>query len=284
MHKQKQEAFEREQKYSLNPIVCLTCKSPISYNKKFNKFCSHSCSAVFQNTKRKELGWKPSEEQKLKTSISLKGRKGHTKIKGRILVSRVNRTCPECKNIFFVTPKNNKKYCTKECAKKNIGGVRENSGRSKSGYYKGIFCGSTYELAWVIYRLDQKLPLSRFNGYILYENNKKYYPDFLVDKTIFEIKGYLTENGKIVTNQKAVAAISNGYKFKLLFREDLEKEFEWVKNNYTYSCISELYDNYKPRYQKICKNCKIEFSTNNKKRTRCSNTCKGTPKGFHFKI
>lgn len=27
-----------------------------------------------------------------------------------------------------------------------IGGYRKGSGRSKHGYYKGIYCGSTYEL------------------------------------------------------------------------------------------------------------------------------------------
>ena len=72
-----------------------------------------------------------------------------------------------------------------------MGGYREGSGRSKSGYYKGIYCGSTYELCWVIYSLDHNIQFNRFPG-MIEENGLKYYPDFLLDdgKTIIETKGY----------------------------------------------------------------------------------------------
>ena len=31
--------------YNSNPNLCLICKKPLKYEKKNNKFCSHSCSA-----------------------------------------------------------------------------------------------------------------------------------------------------------------------------------------------------------------------------------------------
>ena len=34
------------------------------------------------------------------------------------------------------------------------GGKRHGSGRGKKGWYKGYYCDSTWELAWVIYQLD----------------------------------------------------------------------------------------------------------------------------------
>jgi len=48
----------------------------------------------------------------------------------------------------------------------SVGGLRNGSGRSKSGYYKEIYCGSTYELCWVIYNLDHNISFSRFSGYL----------------------------------------------------------------------------------------------------------------------
>ena len=46
--------------------------------------------------------------------------------------------------------------------KNTRGGYRPGSGRAKTGYYKGIYCGSTYELAWVIYQIDNNKDFSRF--------------------------------------------------------------------------------------------------------------------------
>ena len=49
-----------------------------------------------------------------------------------------------------------------------LGGYREGSGRSKSGYYNGIYCGSTYELCWVIYALDTQVKFDRFKGRVIF--------------------------------------------------------------------------------------------------------------------
>ena len=78
--------------------------------------------------------------------------------------------------------------------KKNplAGGLRNGSGRGKKGWYKNYFCDSTWELAWVIYNLENGIIFRRnyesfeykFDGKI-----KKYYPDFIIDDVYYEIKG-----------------------------------------------------------------------------------------------
>jgi hypothetical protein len=66
--------------YKNNPNFCFQCGEMISYEKRFNKFCSHTCSAIFNNTRK---------EKKLKTCIC-------------------------CNNKFHSKPKVSK-YCSKDC-------------------------------------------------------------------------------------------------------------------------------------------------------------------------
>ena len=72
------------------------------------------------------------------------------------------------------------------------GGIREGSGRAKTGYYKGIYCGSTYELSFLIWQLDHNKDIQRCNKSFTYTFQGKkhiYYPDFEVDSKIIEVKG-----------------------------------------------------------------------------------------------
>ena len=52
-----------------------------------------------------------------------------------------------------------------------IGNMNNNpnkTGRGKKGYYKNIYCSSTYELAFLIYCLDHNINISRYAGYYTY--------------------------------------------------------------------------------------------------------------------
>lgn len=76
------------------------------------------------------------------------------------------------------------------------GGLRKGSGRGKQGYYKGYWCDSSWELAWVIFNLDNGINFERCTEYFNYTFNgkiRKYYPDFKIGNTYIEIKGYLTD-------------------------------------------------------------------------------------------
>jgi hypothetical protein len=79
-----------------------------------------------------------------------------------------------------------------------IGGHRLGSGRGKKGWYKGIFCDSSWELAYVLYMLEIKQAPVRKNWekfpYTFHGKTRYYVPDFILgDKSYVEIKGYATD-------------------------------------------------------------------------------------------
>ena len=136
--------------------------------------------------------------------------------------------CPACNRVFLVTSHLRtlkRKYCSRECydgpkgtqynlsteslihkkrvlseiAKKNIngnyGGYKPNGGRGRKGWYRGIFCDSSWELAYVIWCLDHNKIIKRCIEKFQYTYNGKIYnylPDFVVDQKYTEIKGYKT--------------------------------------------------------------------------------------------
>lgn len=163
---------------------------------------------------------------------------------------------------------------------KPVGGVREGSGRSKSGYYKGIYCGSTYELCWVIHALDHGIAFKRFEG-SLKKDRITYVPDFLLgdNTTIIELKGYEHDDR---VQKKTELAESMGYTVRVLRKEDLTFAFDHVKEKYGVSALNSytLYDNFKPKFEYTCKQCKKVFHKNHKPKPKnkglfCSNICSG---------
>lgn len=238
-----------------------TCPKCGSNHEKSGIFCSRSCG----NSRER------SSELRARISQKLTGSKGHTKNKGKQLVSRIEKTCLECNSKFLDTEKSNKKYCSKTCSSKHVGGYRSGSGKAKSGYYKGIYCGSTYELAWVLYNLDHDIPFERFQGVLEY-NNKKYIPDFIQNGKIIEIKGYESESSVAI---KTDIANKNGYTVIVLRKEQLQDVFEYVTRKYDKD-FYKLYDGYKPKFQYTCHHCNVNFFTDRKKKTEltfCSRKC-----------
>ena len=237
--------------------ICPRCG--IEFENKTNRtFCCRKCANVRVH----------SEETKRKISSSVKKYNidnkiiNHNSKEGIIYKSRVEnyyknpKLCKICNNIIVYEDRNHK--TCKNCRKlswKGTGGYREGSGRSKFGYYKGIYCGSTYELVFVIYCLDHNIKFERFNK-LLTDGCIKYYPDFIVNNELVEIKGFYTE----AVQRKTDLAIKLGYKIKVLYKNDIQYMFDYVRNNYNYKNIIELYDNYKPNYKYICNNCnKIKY-------------------------
>ena len=157
-----------------------------------------------------------------------------------------------------------------------MGGYRQGSGRSRSGYYKGIYCGSTYELCWVIYSLDHNINFTRFPGK-LESNGIIYYPDFLLDdgKTIIETKGYEAQES---VDKKSKVAESLGYRVEVLRKKDLEYAFKYIQKTYNTTKFFTLYDEYKPKYSYTCSHCKMQYETDKVLKTNtvfCSRICAG---------
>lgn len=259
---------------------CLKCGLVFECeNKKYDKkYCSRKCA----NSRNWDENHKKKLSHLMKISSVSKSKKDLTKWE---FVK-----CQNCSIEFEVYKKKGSKYCSRKCSRKmaykNCGGYRKNSGRSKHGHYKGIYCGSTYELAWVIYRLDHNLPVIRFEGSLVCKvSGRKYIPDFIDDNTIIEIKGYEKENSVEV---KTKIAESYGYCVKVLRKDDLQVEFNWVTSKYNKLNFEALYDDYKPKFDYICTNCGKSFSRDRKSETKndtafCTRSCVGKYVSKNFK-
>ena len=70
---------------------------------------------------------------------------------------------------------------------------KKGAGRGIKGYYKGLYCMSTWELAWVVYQLehDEKVEQckERF-PYIMDYKQHFYTPDFIINGIYYEIKNW----------------------------------------------------------------------------------------------
>lgn len=136
-----------------------------------------------------------------------------------------------------------------ETAKRNglSGGYRRGSGRGKKGWYKGFWCDSTYELAFVVYCLDHCISFSRNDERFLYQVDGKdhyYLPDFLMaDGSLVEIKGYLTMEAL-----QKVSTIKTK-RIKVLFYEDIKYMIDYISERYMIS-PNRLYDLYEGKQSK----------------------------------
>jgi predicted nucleic acid-binding Zn ribbon protein len=97
-------AFQKRiEDYNKIPKYCLKCNVAISYDKRFNKFCSQSCNAIYNNNKRG--------------------------------ITTYEKKCLVCSNIIKDS-RNNRKYCSVSCQakEKNENVIKEwKEGRNK-GY------------------------------------------------------------------------------------------------------------------------------------------------------
>ncbi len=115
------------------------------------------------------------------------------------------------------------------------------TGRGKKGWYKGFFCSSSYELAFVIYCLDNNIPIERCNLVYDYEyegKHHRYYPDFIVNNTIVEIKGFFTEKVKAKTDSVIDRPIV------VLYKDDLESVFEYIYSTYNKTVDKDIHELY----------------------------------------
>lgn len=162
-----------------------------------------------------------------------------------------------------------------------MGGYRKGSGKGKKGYYRGIWCDSTYELAYLIYCLDHNIDIKRCTETFEYELNGEkhtYHPDFVVEGIITEIKGY--DRGDVSAKEMSIG----DKEYKLLYENDLMLYFDYVASTYNkryrkkWNNFYELYDEYKPKYEYICDECGKTFNRYKEIKTEhkfCCRSCSG---------
>ena len=259
---------------------CEHCKNNFDAERNKIRFCSTACA-------NKARG-RYSQETKDKISKGIKNYyKDGTNLpynKGKRTTNYIKFECPYCETPVETMPSRNAKTCGKpECIKqhqsKATGGYREGSGRSKSGYYNGVYCGSTYELVWMMYNDAHSISYKRFEGFIEYGDGKRYFPDFIQDKKVIEIKGFHTD----VVDIKKSATEAAGYEIEVLYKEDLKPMFEWFKSAHKSKKLVEMYDGHKPKFEYECSCCGKSFGAEKQKKTElkyCSRVCAGKHRNY----
>lgn len=255
---------------------CYHCNNSHDGSFGSGKYCSKSCANSrihSQETKTKisKSLQKCSNEQSYKLICSICEIEFFNKNKRRLTCSSVCQRQLISKNSKTTRTLNNTK----------LGGARINSGKSISGWYKGIYCNSTYELAFLIYHIENNISIQRCDFYLEYEfQNKihKYYPDFIVDNKIYEIKGRI--------DSKALAKQEQYPNIIIIDKEKIQFYIQFVKRKFNIKNIFNLYDSSNNKtFNYSCHYCHQSFTVNDKKKTTtvyCSKQC--SMKGNHRKL
>lgn len=203
------------------------------------RFCSRSCA----NTRKLTIETK----QKIAKSCTNKVYIRKNKVCGANVKSRIS-ICEVCKHEFVLNRKENGRwpsgrFCSDKCraesyhAKQHItskkcGGYKPHGGKGKRGWYKGYWCDSSWELAWVIYNLDHGIKFERNTiGFPYQFNNEmhKYHPDFkLSDGSFVEIKGWY--DPKTIVKHEAFRSL--GYKLIVVDKNNIDLYLKYAKEKY----------------------------------------------------
>jgi len=261
------EGKEKTTKNSQKFFICERCGK--LHNGLFGsgRFCSRSCANKRTHTleTKRKIGEGVKRSEKYKSAMK--------RIRKENKKRWVRKKCPVCKKIFYVhLCEKMRTYCSRKCYLKDSahlyrkignGGFRRRAGRGKKGWYKGIYCSSSWELAFVIYCIDKGIKIERnWKGFKYFWNGKEhlYYPDFIInEKEYVEIKGRNDEQWK--------AKIENfPYPIKVLYKEDIKFYIEYAKKKFGKNFI-EAYDDYRPKYKYKCCQCNKEFFSEYQRKT-----------------
>lgn len=158
--------------YYQNPKHCKFCNTVLDWFKRYNQFCTSSCSAKANN-----LGRTHSDTTKLKIAQTNTGKKRpNSKPPLKACFTSVKLSeCPQCKKFSYKRVTSN--YCSKECAvTKRI----KNGIKSIQYEYKGIFLDSSWELKLAQFLDANSIDWERPKG-VKY-GTKTYFPDFYLPK------------------------------------------------------------------------------------------------------
>lgn len=237
-------------------MKCLKCEKIHDGSFGSGKYCSRKCS----NSRT----WTGEHKMKLKISLqnSEKACNALKKQKEESWNKKIIKKCPICNKEFRVFNCENKRiYCSNSCykkdknalfRKKSPGGYRQGSGIGKSGWYKGYWCDSSWELAWIIFHLENNIHFIRNKEKFSYVFNRKkynYIPDFIVNSEYIEIKGFSDKKTKEKINQFP-------HKLKILKKKEIKPFLEYVVQKHGKDFVS-LY----------------ESGTKNKKLNKCLVCC-----------
>lgn len=259
----KNEVIRKENDIMNTVHKCLYCGKAFSWNDRpYAKCCSKTCTAKYAAsfTDGKKISNTLLKKQHIIHCCEC-GKElhvkvcAHKKLCDECLSKKLNRqinVCQWCGKEF--TGSRYKKTCSEKCRRlltsksiaqtqqicQTLGGKRTHSGRGKKGRYHGIWCDSSWELAWVIYQEEHCIQLKRYHGYFEYKFEgkiHKYYPDFqLEDGTIVEIKGYESKQWKAKLDYLPKSSV-----LQILGKNEMKPILDYVISKYGKDFIS-LYE------------------------------------------
>ena len=187
--------------------------------------------------KKKGLPFKGVQAWKIEGYVSIpwnKGKKGHLSEES---IKKLSQSLIGKSKGIASTPEK------EELRKKNIrigmkknplsGGLRRGSGRGKKGWYKGYWCDSSWELAWVIYNLEHNINFERNHEgfeYIYKGKKRKYYPDFIINEIYYEIKGRRCYEEMDNENKEKIKQFKK--ELKVLYTKDMKPYLTYTKTQY----------------------------------------------------
>lgn len=235
----------------LSEPKCECCGRVMTEKFRSGRFCSIGCA-----NKRNH-----SDETKSKIRLSLKGSKRNTE--------QLRKRRENYRERYYESPKvynycgkelpfeqRDLKYCSKECRENGMAESSFNKlhridtskhwrGNFKWGTYKGFWCDSSWELAFVMYCLDNKINIVQNHDFFNYEYKGKihrYTPDFIIDGIYIEIKGYFTDK-----DREKLLQFPKDKTIKLITNEDAKKYINYAKLTYGVRYF-ELYDEKFPNW------------------------------------
>jgi hypothetical protein len=116
--------------------------------------------------------------------------------------------------------------------------VRKRFSWGYAGRYKGFWCDSSWELAYIVYNLEHDIPVIRNRKgfkYTFYKKVHKFYPDFIVNGKYVEIKGVIKRKSNAKFNQFPEELIIIG-------PEEIKPYLEYTIQKYGVDFYKTLYD------------------------------------------
>lgn len=227
--------------------VCEKCGKIVTESFGSSRFCSRSCAN--SRSRPKEVRDKISAG--VRKSVE---RLGKDVFSHKEVTSKLHQKCLSkyisnptyCKVCGKTLSYENRfrKTCSKECfTKQNSknGGFKEGSVKNhKYGHYRGIQCDSSWELAFLVYHLDNNIEIKRNKDgfkYIFDDKEHTYYPDFIVDDTYVEIKNYMTPQV-----QAKIDYFPKELNYKIFLYNDLRVYIDYCVEKYGKNYWDTLYD------------------------------------------
>lgn len=234
--------------------ICENCQKEHNGTFGSGRFCSNKCAKGFSTkAKRSLINEKVSKKRKenIHLPVIKQCHQCHEEFKIEWRKRYQNFCSRSCSSKFHANTPERKKIASESMKYRhqiNDESIGKGGTRGKQGWYKGIWCDSSWELAWVIYHLDHNIKFKRNKeGFEYYFKNKKhkYYPDFIFeDNTFIEIKGRRTIKDLTTKEKIKINHFKLNNKLLLLFENNMIPILEYVKLKYGDNFIN-LYERWK---------------------------------------